>query len=173
MEETLCAVEAMSCFDAFVPTTAALVGIAAPSTCTTVAAKVPEVVTSPLRLPLVTVVAPENSARFPLAGLPVVVTVVPVISNFTLFEEGFEGVTVSPAALTVLAMKLIPFCEVMLDPIVENGSVREPPRERLCPLSVTEEFVRPALPSVPLNPACTTPVPVFVKVKVRPLNAVE
>src|SRR5580698_10365640 len=48
---------------------------AVPLIFTTVAASVPLVVTSPLRSPLVTDVAPENLARLPVAGEPVVVTV--------------------------------------------------------------------------------------------------
>ena len=42
-----------------------------------VAASVPLVVTSPERFPFVIADAPENAARLPLAGEPVVVTVPP------------------------------------------------------------------------------------------------
>jgi hypothetical protein len=49
-------------------------GIAPPFTLTTEAAKVPLVVTSPLRSPLVIEAVPENFDRLPEAGDPVVVT---------------------------------------------------------------------------------------------------
>ena len=70
-----CSVAAMSWFDPFEASALAEVGTEAPLTFTTVVAKVPAVVTSPLRLPFVTEVAPEKEARFPAAGVPVVVTV--------------------------------------------------------------------------------------------------
>ena len=81
--------------------------------------------------------------------------------------------TTRPRAFTVLAMKLMPTCDVSLLPITENGRLAVEPRVAVTPLMVVEGLVRPALPSVPLNPACTVPVPVFVNVNVRPLNAAE
>jgi len=51
------------------------VGTTAPLTLTTVTADVPEVVASPVRLPLVIVNPPLKNVSSPLAGLPVVVTV--------------------------------------------------------------------------------------------------
>ena len=111
--------------------------------------------------------------RLPVVCVTVPKAALPVISNFTLLEDGFDGVTINPSALVVLVMKLIPTCEVLLDPMTEKGRLAVEPSVAVTPLIVVAEFVKPAFPSVPVNPACTTPVPVFVKVKVRPLNAAE
>ena len=49
----------------------------------------------------------------------------------------------------------------------------EPPNDTAVPAILIEELVRPALPSVPLNPSVTLPAEPFVNVEVKPLNAVE
>src|SRR5262252_9443649 len=70
---THCVPEPISRF----PPVAVVLPSAVPLRAVTVAASVPLVVTSPERLPLVMVVAPENCVRLPLAGEPVVETVPP------------------------------------------------------------------------------------------------
>lgn len=98
-----CSEAAVSWPEPLEPTALAETGIDPPFTLTTVVAKVPEVVTSPLRFPLVIEVAPEKAERFPAAGVPVVVTVpapalivlhpnpVPVVQISALVAPEHEG----------------------------------------------------------------------------------
>jgi hypothetical protein len=75
--------------------TVALVYVPAPTPeVASVVASVPEVVTSPVRSPLVIEVEPENLVRLPDAGLPVVVTVPEP-------AEPFAAAVMRPLASTV------------------------------------------------------------------------
>ncbi len=113
---------------------AAIVGSVAPRRATTIAASVPEVVTSPDRSLFVSEVPPENAAILPLTGEPVAVKVpdeLPQAPDTVVSNPPVEACTQCPvvndAAVTVAATRL--------------------------PLASSVAFAVPLIVVAPLNPA--------------------